>query len=383
MNAPAGNSSGQGQGPAGPYGGGGKGGKFSFKCTTCGATLPVETDKNIIVCEYCGAQNIVPASVRQQLAPRQQQAPQTASTAPSYGQEQYRQPQYATAPAARKKGSVLAFLIPLVIFLVSGGVSLFSYLGKTGKLGSGGHPEYGNAKGLVDSSAVVPSFENADPFETAANIIAMVEERWVPGGKVGQVNFNKVDAGGTIDVGEDSDGSILLYFYDMNKYESRLPGESSIKSAMLTVNVLGGYVAASTSDASLSYFEDAVFLERMPKCSIKELLKEVRKAGYPDTGYADIRFPEVASRFTDETFFEMGFQSLGSGRKRRELKEKELEVIWEKVSDEGWREKHAYSYSYSVSGFDASELPGLFGIHHCEPTDTEEFRAAIVKKYLY
>jgi len=365
--------------------------KLVLNCNHCGARLQLDPGNKIIHCEYCGAQNVVPDNIWKTISPKEKRQPPVMPHPPAFSQSTYTPPvqpaipqtDYVYTPPKRSKASLfMIILLPFVIFLISGSVALFSYFRQTGGLGKGARPVHGNQSSLVSGSAVAPSFENADPLKTAENIAAMVKKNWVAGARLGRVYMYKVRTDGTVDVSQDSDGSIIMSFYDLVKYKKKLPGEDKVKNGELTVNVINGYMVSNLSDASLHDYERAAFLTTFPKCGIKKLMKEVQKAGYPSAGFADISFPEIPSEF-DKTWFKHHFDNIGEGKKKRSLKEKELNALWKKVSGEKWREKNVYSFRYSVSGFKANKLPRMFSIKSCKPTDTEKFKLKVVEKYLY
>jgi DNA-directed RNA polymerase subunit RPC12/RpoP len=362
-------------------------GKFDFKCTHCNARLRLDPGSKIVTCEYCGAQNVVPEKLWKMIAPEPPQPStglsfSTPSAYPPTSPYPQPQPDYVYTPPVRKRSSALPFILPFVIILFAGGTSLFTYLRSSGKLGKGGIPVYGEAADMVSAKAVTPSFESADPMKTANALALMVKKKWVRGGQLSQVRFNKLSTNGTINVSKDSDGSIMLEFLDAAAYDSRIPGESTVKNGKLTINVINGYLVASVQDASLSSFESAITLSKFPKCDIPELIKAAQEAGYPSTGYVDVSFPERPTDF-QESYFHMGFRYIRAGKKEIQLKDKELDTLWKKVGDPKWQERYVYSYSYYVSGIDASKLPRLFRLKDCASPEGDEFMAEIVKKYLY
>jgi DNA-directed RNA polymerase subunit RPC12/RpoP len=368
-------------------------GKFDFKCTHCNARLNLDPGSKIVNCEYCGAQNVVPEKLWKMIAP-QPPPPSTGisfSTPSAYpptgpyppvSTQSQPQPDYVPTPPVKRRSSVLPFILPLVIILFVGGTVLFTNLRSAGKLGKGGIPVYGEAAELVSAKAVTPSFESADPMKTAKALAAMVKKKWVRGAQLAQVSFNKLSTNGTINVSKDTDGSITLEFLDVAGYENRIPGESSVKNGKLLVHVMNGYLVASIQDASLSFFEHTVYLSKFPKCDIPDLIKAAQEAGYPSTGYVDVRFPELPTDF-QESYFDMSFRYIKTDKKEIQLKEKELETLWKKVGDPKWQERYVTSYSYYVAGFDASKLPSLFRFKDCTSPEGDEFMAGIVKKYLY
>jgi hypothetical protein len=370
-------------------------GRFELKCTHCGAQLSLEVTNRIVICEFCGGQTVVPEKLWAIIAPRPTEPPGLVFEPPSPYPPGPTVPHEApppahdtVLPAPRKKSSVLRpFIMTAVIMAFSLGIVVFANLRVQGGCSSlkKNLPSFsssGNTLDIVPDSAVLPSFGKADPMRTARTIDAVVKKKWVSGAVLAEVNFFKLQADGTIDVGSGSQGLIRLAFYDAPGLASVASGAESLKNGALTVTVTDGEVASVLRDAGAMDLKHVRVLEAFPACGIDELLAAAGKAGYPKGGIANVQFPEVPAAF-EESVFKGTFRSVTIGGKEREITSKEREALWNTIGSESWREENVYAYSYRVEGFYPSGQPTLFRLRDCKPVDTEEFKASLLKKYFH
>ena len=370
-----------------------------FSCGTCGARLPLTGEKRVVSCEFCGAENAVPEKLWEMIAPQTspsqlfQQQYQPPHYAPPHGpppgssphmpHQQFPQTPFGrNAGVKRSKARFLPFIFIFLVPLIGGGSALFSYFKTSGgmKNALSGHAVYGNGADFISPSAVVPSWESADPLATAKTIMAMVKKNWKGKIRAGEMRFYKVKTNGTIDVSADNKSSMLLYFYDTSQFSKVLPGESAVKDAVLTINISNNYMSASIGELSVSYLEGLVFVDTIPECDIKSLLRAAVKAGYPSVGFTNINFPDIHHDYTDD-YFKSRLGYYLKDKRGRYMKEEEAEKTWKKMRKAGWKEELAHSYHYYVDGFKTEDQPRYFSVHDCKPTDTDTFRKKILKKY--
>jgi len=368
-------------------------GRFELKCTHCGAQLSLEVTGRIVICEFCGGQNVVPEKLWQIIAPRPTEPPGLVFGPPSPYPPGPTVPHEAPRqeihlPPPRKKSFVLKpFVMTAVIMAFSLGIVVFTNLRAQGGCSSlkKALPSFSSSENTLDivpDSAVLPSFGKADPMRTARAIDEVVKKKWVSGAVLAEVNFFKLQADGTVDVGGGSQGLIRLAFYDAPGLASVASGAESLKNGTLTVTVTDGEVASVLRDAGAMDLTHLRVLEAFPSCGIDGLLAAAGKAGYPKGGVATVRFPEIPPEF-EGSVFKSKFRSVTIGGKEREITSKELEALWNTIGSESWREENVYAYSYRVDGFYPSGQPTLFRLRDCKPVDTEEFKATLLKKYFH
>lgn len=318
----------------------------SISCSNCGATLPISQKRKVHVCEYCGTHNAVPESLRK---------PEPRPVHP--------RPAPTTSQGRRR---VLLVLVPFVFVLAAGVISLLVSLGSSGSLD---HSVRGDAAGLVDAEAVVPSWEAVDGLRTASNISSMVAGKWRPGARTAVVRWSKVKMDGTQDVENDDEAMIGMELYDTTRIENVVPGETSIKGGKLIVSVLQGFVSAMTVDATVAWIDDLVFIDAFPECGLAELRKQAARAGYPDRGFADVTFPEVPNELTlDGVDFALSFVNPDGD----ELKEVLAEKDWDTAAFR--------FYGFSVPNLDASDLPRHFSPDDCSPVDVKKLQEEEIEK---
>jgi hypothetical protein len=218
----------------------------------------------------------------------------------------------------------------------------------------------GDAEGLVDASAVVPSWEAVDGLATARNVVAAVEGRWRPGARASAVRWLRVRADGTQDLGNDEEASIILEFHDTARFEGILPGESTVKGSRLGVSILGAHVYGNVSDTSVGTIGGLVMIEEMPRCDLATLRRKAAEAGYPDAGYMDVTFPQIPHDLTaDGMAFRLAFVRPDGD---------ELAARLEK---DGWDPSPYRFYGVYVNNLDATGLPGYFSPVDCAPVDVD------------
>jgi len=368
-------------------------GRFELKCTHCGARLSLEVKGRIVICEFCGGQNVVPEKLWAIIGPRPTEPPGLVFEPPSpyppgptVPHEAPRQEAYVPPP--RKKSFMLKpFVMTAVIMAFSLGIVVFTNLRAQGGCSSlkkalPGLSSSENTFDIVPDAAVLPSFGKADPMRTARAIDGVVKKKWISGAVLAEVNFFKLEADGTIDVASGSQGLIRLAFYDPAGLSLVARGTESFKNGALTVTVTDGEVASVLRDAGAMDLKHLRVLEAFPSCGIDELLAAAAKAGYPKGGVATVRFPEIPPEF-EESVFKSTFRSVTIAGKEREVTTPQLEALWNTIGSESWREENVYAYSYRVEGFYASGQPTLFRLRDCKPVDTEEFKASLLKKYFH
>jgi hypothetical protein len=318
----------------------------SIKCTNCGATLPISRERKVHVCEYCGTHNAVPESLW-----RPEPGPVHPRPAPT---------------TSRGRRRPLLVLVPLLFVLAAGVISLLVSLGPSGALEQ---TVRGDAAGLVDADAVVPSWEAVDGLRTASNISSMVEGKWRPGARTAVVRWNKVKMDGTQDVENDDEAMISMELYDTTLLENVVPGETSIKGAKLLLTVLQGFVSAVTVDATVTWIDDLVYIEAFPECGLAELRKQAAGAGYPDRGFADVTFPEVPNELTlDGMDFALSFVNPDGDELKEVLAKKD------------WDISPFLYYGFSVPNLDASDLPRYFSPDDCKPVDVKKLQEKEIEK---
>ena len=368
-------------------------GKFELKCTHCGAQLSLEVTSRIVICEFCGGQNVVPEKLWQIIAPRPTEPPglnfEPFSPYPPGPTVPHEAPlpEIHVPPPRKKSVMMKPFVMTAVIMAFSLGIVVFTNLRAQGGCSSlkKALPSFSSSENTLDivpDSAVLPSFEKADPLRTARAVDEVVKKKWVSGAILAEVNFFKLQADGTIDVESDSQGLIRLAFYDPAAIASAASGAESVKNGGLTVTVTGGEVASVLRDIGVMDVRHLMALEAFPSCGIDELLAAASKAGYPKGGVATVRFPEIPPEY-EESVFKNKFRSVTIGGKEREITTPELEALWNTIGSDSWREENVYAYSYRIEGFYPSGQPTLFRLRDCKPVDTEDYKASIIKRYIH
>ena len=334
----------------------------TLKCSNCGVNLPLEPGQKVVVCEYCSTHTAVP---------RELWAPAPAPRAPS--------PQVRKAPAAARptpqhdaaRRSRLVLVLVLGILVAGAGAGFF--LISTGTSGGGvgdvlSNTVRGDVVGLVESSAVVPSFEAVDGIETAMNVSAMIEKNWRRHGRTSVVSFTKVDADGMLRVSVDSESHLSMTFYDADALERVVPGQTNVKDAQLMLSVINDYIAGFQMDATVSGREDIVYIDEFPSCDLKTLRQKAAEAGYPDTGFANVTFPEIPGELTKGGLdFALSFVR------------KDGDALKEKLEAMDWDTGLYRFYQYYVPNFDASDLPRHFRPDDCSPVDVDALQKQIIE----
>ncbi|MBW2261344.1 MAG: hypothetical protein JRG91_05155 [Deltaproteobacteria bacterium] len=333
--------------------------KHTLRCSNCGVNLPLEVGQKVVVCEYCSTHTAVPEEFW-----RPEPAPPAVQHQPVYSSHRLH---VGSAPGTpRRSGKCPALVIAMGIALLSAGVGIFFFLGPGGT-GAFDNSVRGDAAGLVDGSAVVPSFEAVDGLETAKSISAQVEKNWRPHARTSVVRFNKVSADGTLNISGDDESMISMTFYDTALLEKLVPGQTSVKGAKLTLSVIHDYIGGFATDATVTWIKDIVYVDAFPSCDLETLRKKASQAGYPDTGYASVVFPDVPGELTrDGLDFALSFVR-GDG-----------DDLKEKLEGMEWDTGPYHYYQFSVPNFDASGLPRHFSPDDCSPVDVKKLQEELI-----
>jgi hypothetical protein len=329
----------------------------TLKCSNCGVNLPLEEGQKVVVCEYCSTHTAVPPEFWK---------PAPAPAAPVHHPPVH---QGQRVPASGTGKSPAAFVIIVISLVVAGSGAALYFVTSGGGGGALSNTVRGDVVGLVEGSAVVPSFEAVDGIRTARNISTTVEERWRPHGRTSTVSFTKVSADGSMNVSGDAESHISMTFYDAAALENVVPGQTSAKGAQITLSVINDYVAGFEGDANLTWADDIVYIDEYPSCDLKTLRQKAAEAGYPDTGFANVTFPEVPGELAkDGIDFALSFVRKDGD----ELKEK-LEAM-------EWDTGPYRFYQFYVPNFDASDLPRYFRPDDCSPVDVKKLQEELIEE---
>jgi len=328
----------------------------TLKCSNCGVNLPLEEGQKVVVCEYCSTHTAVPPELWKP-------EPAPVPVHPSV----HRSQPVPAAGSGKSPAVVVAIVIALVV-AGSGAALYFVTSGGGGGTGVLSNTVRGDVVGLVEASAVVPSFEAVDGIETARSISATVEKRWRPHGRTSVVSFTKVNADGSMNISGDAESHISMTFYDTDALGNVVPGQTSAKGAQITLSVINDYVAGFEGYANLTWADDIVYIDEYPSCDLKTLRRKAAGAGYPDAGFANVTFPEVPGELTkDGLDFALSFV-----RKDGDALKKKLEAM-------DWDTGPYRFYQFYVPSLDASDLPRYFRPDDCSPVDVKKLQEELIE----
>jgi hypothetical protein len=182
------------------------------------------------------------------------------------------------------------------------------------------------------------------------------------------VSFTKVSADGSMNISGDAESHISMTFYDVDALENVVPGQTSAKAAQITLSVINDYVAGFEGDANLTWADDIVYIDEFPACGLKTLRRKAAEAGYPDTGFANVTFPEVPGELAkDGIDFALSFVR------------KDGDALKEKLEPMEWDTRPYRFYKFYVPNFDASDLPGYFRPDDCSPVDVKKLQEELIE----
>ncbi len=188
-------------------------------------------------------------------------------------------------------------------------------------------------------SLVIPSMNQADPFETITNFTGKVRADWSGDADLGYVVLQGVGSNGKVDATSE-EGMIMMQFFDSHKLR-QAGDEVRIREAKLEVVISNGEVSEFTMDVTAVEAESLKLMAKLPACDIRTLWKKARELGYPRDGPANIFFPQLPQGFFD--------------------KEKD-------------DPKDFYSYVFAIPGYDARDMPVFFNIKDCYPYDFKDLQ---------
>jgi hypothetical protein len=299
--------------------------KMEFPCRSCGAMMTPRPPSRVVVCEYCGTENMVPDAIWKVLFP-------PAAAAPYLPASQVPIP----APAPRKANVTLiavilvfvglTFVLPVVLGLCGACLGLLGSIGASNvtqpappttvvsskqgpvsiKSNQGGGPPFDNlsvnaspSTVHVTPAVVTPSFEKADVYATARAIFDAVRRNWHADARLGLTVMTDVGSDGTATLSAGG-GSMVMDFYLPGGAGDLPPGETTVKGGLLKVVVSNGTVMEVPVDVQTTTMGSTPMIDAMPVCTVAGLWKEASAAGYPADAGATILFPYEPSSLTSK-----------------------------------------------------------------------------------
>jgi len=345
-----------------------------FKCSGCGADLTFRGENRVVRCEYCGKENVVPDELWNKLHP-----PVKVQPLINYVDISLPEP---AAPQTRSK-----LLAPVIIILIVLAISIFIQHLVRRKI-SGGFTGGSVEQVNKPRDIAVPSIEKADVTATIKNMIEVGKKLWKKDLVIGSVlvtNMNAAD--GTVNLSESGPATIIIELFDTEKLSQMTSFQDSVPFANYKLIANQNGLFSSIGDAFRLDVSQKFPMHSFPECSVKSLVQNAQKAGYPGEGFVNLTFPEIPDelkmKLGDEVFpsFLKEEDSLVPGIPKtnieksipRVARNRKKEIIQQRAKEKGeeWFEKTVYCYDFVYLGPKSVNLPQYFRFTDCSPAKEE------------